>query len=227
MTAARALALGLLAAATALASPAGAQTAPKYEVKTTPAPAPPKPQAPKASGEADAKKPPSTTRGATWSDKPRKRRRFRRQRFDPSTPYATFPGFRMLKSGASQLWVRVSKKVTVTVNQAKGRVTYVLTGARVYIRNNTHPLVTTHFSTPVSVARLERAKDGARLVVELRDSVRPTHRVVDGPGGTMLLMIDVPKPTRNLVPRSRTTAAPRTLQGERSRRSRPKIGPSR
>jgi hypothetical protein len=65
------------------------------------------------------------------------------------------------------------------------------------VRNNSNPLVTTHFPTAVASARLVPSKNGAELVVELRDRVQPSHRVSDGPSGAMLLEVTVPRPTRS------------------------------
>lgn len=153
---------------------------------------------------------PSVTGGYSWSDKPRRRRRHRRRvwharlRFDPNAPIATFPGFRMLPDGRSQVWVNLSKRVSVEARRAPGRVVYVLSGARVTIRNNTHPLVTTYFNTPLDRARLVPTKSAAELVLELRERVEPTYRLANGPGGTSVLEVTLPAPKRNLVPADRT-----------------------
>ena len=94
------------------------------------------------------------------------------------------------------VWVIVSKKVAVQVRRAKGRITYVLVGSAIRIRNNTHPLVTTHFNTPLSRTRLVPHQEGAQLVVQLREDAQPSHRVVDGPRGMMVLQVILPKATR-------------------------------
>jgi hypothetical protein len=115
---------------------------------------------------------------------------------DPNAPLATYPGFRMLKAGKSAVWVYVSRKVKVDVRRAAGRVTYVMSGAQVGIWNNTNPLVTHYFRTPLSRAWLRPEKGGAELVLELRENVQPTHRVVDGPRGTMILQVELPRPSQ-------------------------------
>jgi hypothetical protein len=148
------------------------------------------------SGDAKAQKPkePSVTGGYTWSDKPRARRRATRRKIDRNAPIATYPGFLMLPDGSSQVWVYVNKKVPVVVSAAAGRVTYILTGADIAVYNNTHPLVTEYFNTPMRSARLRRDKNGAQLVLELREATgTPSHKIEDGPGGFMILRVVLPK----------------------------------
>jgi hypothetical protein len=157
------------------------------------------PAGPSGSAEASEPEPqtPSVTPGYSWTDKPRKRRvRRRRIKYDPNAPHVTFPGFRMLPDGSSLIWVVVDKKTSVEVHRAQGQVTYVLTGAAVHTRNNTYPLVTTHFNTPVSRLRLVPRDAGAHLVVELREAVQPVHQVIDGPRGMMVLQVRLPRASR-------------------------------
>jgi hypothetical protein len=193
---ARALAAAL--AVTALALPGGAQPAPAPE-----APAPAADQAPSAPAvdRPEAEKKPATAAGGySWTDKPTKRRASSRRaplpKIDPRAPLATYPGFRMLPGGGSMVWVMVSKKVKVDARRAAGRVSYVLWRAQVGIRNNTNPLVTHYFDTPLSRAWLRPEKEGAELVLELRENVQLKHRVVDGPRGTMILEIELPRSSK-------------------------------
>lgn len=149
--------------------------------------------------DANAAKPPGVTGGYSWSEKPARRRqhvRKKEQPIDPHAPLATYPGFRMLPDGTSRLSVRISKPVDVKVTRAPGRVVFFLPGVQIGIRNNTHPLITTHFNTPVSVAQLKRDKDGAELIVELRERVEPTHKLVKAPDG-MVLEVMLPRARRD------------------------------
>jgi len=201
------------------AAPAPAAPAPG----TKPAPAPGAP--PAATGEApkgsdqDAtapQKPPSAVGGYSWTDKKPGRAHAKRRapvkRVDPNAPLATYPGFRMLPSGESQLSLRVSKAVDVQVRRAGGSLVFFLPGVRVGIRNNTNPLITTHFNTPLSMARLMAVKQGAELVVELRESVQPTHKVTRGPYGTMELEVLLPRAKRDYS----NVADPEPLRGRAS-----------
>lgn len=200
----------VVAAAALLTSGLALAQGSKHAAPARRAPAPSARASAAPSGSAAPRKGPSVTGGYSWSDKPRKgRHHWRRawhprRHFDPNAPIATFPGFRMLPGGKSEVWVNLSKSVNVQVRRAPGRVVYVLGGAEVTIRNNTHPLVTTYFDTPLARARLVPQKDGAELVLELREKVKPSYRVAVGPGGTSVLEVTLPRPAHNLVPRDRS-----------------------
>ncbi len=189
------VAFGLLAVPAARAQ---SGTAPSGSAAPSPAPsgsaAPSGAAAPSTSA---APKPAGVTGGYAWTDKPRARpaRRARRRKFDASAPIATFPGFRMLPDGRSQVFVSISKSVDVQVRRSAGRVVYVLGGSVVAIRNNTNALVTTWFKTPLARARLSRARGGAELVLELRQAVEPTFRIATLPGGWITLEVTLPAPT--------------------------------
>ncbi len=120
-------------------------------------------------------------------------------KIDPNAPIATYPAFMMLPDGSSQVWVYVNKKVPVQVSSAPGRVTFVLTGAQIAVWNNTHVLATQFFDTPLSRARLRPDKAGAQLVLDLRENVTPKHSVADGPHGTMILRVLLPRPSHSYV----------------------------
>jgi len=148
---------------------------------------------------AAAPKRPSATGGYSWSDKPTKRRPRRRARhvkYNPSAPHANFPGFRLLPDGQSLVWVVLDRQTSVEVRHAANRVTYVMTGAQVYTRNNTRPLVTTHFNTPLQSMRLVQHADGAHLELVLREPAEPVHQLVRGPRGMLVLKVQLPRATR-------------------------------
>jgi hypothetical protein len=223
--------LGLAALASAI--PAAAQTpAPApAPAPSAPAPAP----APAGTAPAGTDKPaeppkPSVTGGYSWTDKkpatPTRRRR-PAVRFDPKAPLATYPGFRMLPNGTSRIWVQVSQSVDVQVRRAGGSVTYVLPGVNVGVRNNTNPLVTTHFNTPISRARLVRDRAGVLLVLDLREVAEPAHKVTRGPGGTMTLEVTLPPAKRDYsaLPEPRAGQTGRTLPSSGSGRGAAKRGP--
>lgn len=144
---------------------------------------------PAAAAEEKEKKP-TITPGYSWSDKPAKPGKWRpKKKLDPNAPIATFPGFRMNADGSSQVWVHVTKKVNVTGSGTA----FALVGAQVNVRNNTNALVTEYFDTPLARAKLKADASGAQFVLELREAVTVKHRVVDGPGGSMMLYVDLPK----------------------------------
>lgn len=212
-----------------------AQTAPSATPSATgqaPAAAPaPAGTAPAPGGSAATEEPkkPTMTPGYSWTDKPAKRWVKKKKKLNPNAPLATYPGFRMLKDGRSEVWVQISKKVSVTPSVAAGHATFVLTGVDVGIHNNTNPLVTEYFDTPLARARLKRMDGGAQLVLELREAVSPTHRIVDGPAGTMILYVELPKAQREYsvndepFDRSRGRRTKTTLP---SKGSKPSRGPT-
>ena len=192
-----------LCALFALASPVAlAQEPAPPAPKPAPPPSAEQAPAPPAGGDDKAgeeKKPGGPVGGYSWSDKPKKRwvRRATPKKLDPNAPLATYPGFRMLPGGKSAVWLYINKKVPVDVRRAAGRVVYVLPGVQVGTVNNTRPLLTHFFETPLARAQLRPEKGGAELVLELRENVQPTHRVVDGPRGTMILQVELPRATRS------------------------------
>jgi hypothetical protein len=171
---------------------------------------------------------PSVTGGYSWTEKkPAARRRRPVAKFDPTKPLATYPGFRMLANGTSRIWVQVSKPVDVQVRRAGGTVTYVLPGVNVGVRNNTNPLVTTHFNTPVSRARLVPDRAGVLLVLELRETAEPAHKVVKSAYGTMTLEVTLPRSTRDYsaLPEPRAPRSGRALPSSSSGQGSGKRGP--
>lgn len=106
---------------------------------------------------------------------------------------ASFPSFAMREDGSSRLTVRLSGAATIEERRAGRVVTYAIKGARIGRHNDTHPLVTLHFNTPLARARLVAAKGEVRLVVELRADAQPRHGTESGADGTTSLVVDFPK----------------------------------
>jgi hypothetical protein len=108
-------------------------------------------------------------------------------------PVATFPGFEMLPDGSSRLFVQLTQSVPVEEKKAAGSITYVLKGAHVLKRNNQNALVTVHFNTPASRARLIPVGNDLHFVVDLRANVQPQFKMDSAKDNTALLFIDFPK----------------------------------
>jgi hypothetical protein len=124
--------------------------------------------------------------GYAYRDKPQKRSAGRAVK--RAGPVATMPGFQPTASGGSRLFVMLSEEVSVEERQAKGTLTYILKGAHVARRNNTNALVTVHFNTPVSRARLVPKGKDLHFVVDLRAAVTPTWRTEKAEGGSVVLI---------------------------------------
>jgi hypothetical protein len=109
-----------------------------------------------------------------------------------SGPVATLPGFELLPEGGSRLFVQLTSNVQVAEKTVAGGLTYVLKGAHVLKRNNENALVTVHFNTPVTRARLLPAGGDLHFVVDLRQNVKPTWKLVPAKDGATVLEIDFP-----------------------------------
>ncbi len=108
-------------------------------------------------------------------------------------PIATLPGFETLGDGSTRVFVQLTQNVSVEERKAKGTLTYVLKGTHVTIHNNTNPLVTVHFNTPVSQARLRPAGNDLLLVIDLRAATAPAWKMNAAKDGTAILQVDFPK----------------------------------
>jgi hypothetical protein len=122
------------------------------------------------------------------------------------------PGFEILADGSSRLFVELTKPVTYETKTAKGTVTYVLKGARVSRRNNTNALVTVHFNTPVTSARLVPHGHDLWFVVALRAPVQPSVSMDAGKDGGAVMHIELPKgqylPEETSAPPASSASAP-------------------
>ena len=105
---------------------------------------------------------------------------------------ATYPGFAMRDDGGSRVFVQLTKAVPVEEHRAAGQITYLLKGAHVTERNNENALVTVHFNTPVSRARLRPVGHDLALTIELRGAASPTYKMEGADGGSRLV-IDFPE----------------------------------
>lgn len=110
-------------------------------------------------------------------------------------PVATLPGFELLPEGGSRLFVELTASIQVVEKPVAGGITYILKGAHVAKRNNENALVTVHFNTPVTRARLVPVGGDLHFVVELRQNVKATWKLVPAKDGATVLQIDFPNGT--------------------------------
>lgn len=154
------------------------------------APPGPQPAAPQPSAGASAA-PAGSLGGYAWGPpKPAARGWVRR---GIAGPDATLPGFESLADGSTRLFVQLTKNVPVEERKAPGTVTYILKGAHVGIWNNTNALVTVHFNTPVTRARLVPHGRDLHFVVDLRANVAPTWKMTPTKDGTAMLQVEFAK----------------------------------
>jgi hypothetical protein len=139
------------------------------------------------------------------------------------------PGFEQTSDGGSRLFVQLSQSVKVEERKTAGSVTYILKGASPRVWNNTNALVTVHFNTPVSRARLVPVGGDLHFVVDLRAAVAPTWKVDEAQDKSATLAIDFPKGDYLGAPASSATepaaaAAPPKAGRPMQRTSRPARG---
>jgi hypothetical protein len=106
---------------------------------------------------------------------------------------ATLPGFEMMPDGGSRLFVELTRTVPVEEKKAAGTITYVLKGAHIDKRNNANALVTVHFNTPVTRARLIPSGRDLHFVIDLRQNAVPTWKLAPAKDGSSILQIDFAK----------------------------------
>lgn len=158
---------------------------------------PPVPRIAAGQGNVQAPTLPAGAAAKKRAAKPAPRRRARAKAsgraLAPNTPIASYPAFRLLDDGQSRVAVEVSRKVTITEHKAQGRVVYRLTDAALPGHNAHLPLPTGFFRTPVDRVEMVEQGDGVDLVIELREAVQPTYRVLDTPRG-IVIQVDFPRP---------------------------------
>src|SRR5262245_31552439 len=144
---------------------------------------------PRRSGAADA--PAKRSKRETHKGHSKKEKEPDSHPIRPGAAVATFPGFKMLPTGGSRVFVEVSRKVDVSEHRAEGRITYRLKGATVPIRTNRLPIDTTFFASPVVRIQLVEQGNDADLVIETRQPTQAQHRIVDQ-GTSIVLEVDFP-----------------------------------
>ncbi len=179
-----------LVAASALAPALAAAQAPAASSPTSTAPAAPAADSPATSASA---KPVTPATGYGWSVPKAAPGHVRAAKGKRAAPDALMPGFELLPDGSTRFFVELSQAVPYDVKKGHGTLTVVLKGARVDRRNNYNPLVTVHFNTPVTSARLVPHGKDLWFVLELRADVTPTATMDTPAQGPPSLRIVFPK----------------------------------
>jgi hypothetical protein len=111
----------------------------------------------------------------------------------PGSANAVMSGFEKLDDGSTRVFVELTKPVTFETRKSRQTLTYVLKNAHVARANNRNPLVTSHFKTPVTSARLSVHGRDLWFVIGLRADVTPTATMEKTTKGTSVLRIDFAK----------------------------------
>jgi len=120
----------------------------------------------------------------------------------------TFSGFQVFEDGRSRLTVHMTGSAAVEASYAGKKAEYLLRGVRIPVRNNKNALLTRHFASVVTSVRFvadsppkgrargkKTGSPDTRLIVEMREAVRPTHRMDKAADGSTLLVVDFPRPS--------------------------------
>jgi hypothetical protein len=187
--------IGIVPAIAWAQAPAPTATGPQPQPQPAPAPSDTG-----AAGTAPAAEPSASAKpvvpatGYGWSTTPKRHVTHPRTRAARAgTPDAILPGFETLADGSTRLFVILTRPVQYETKPGRGTITYVLKGAYVDKRNNFNPLVTVHFNTPVTSARLVPHGNDLWFVVDLRANVTPTVTMDATKDGGAMLRIDMPK----------------------------------
>ncbi|WP_437818707.1 hypothetical protein [Sorangium sp. So ce1078] len=182
--------------------------------------APAAPAAPKAApASASAAAPKKAAAGAAQAPRQRAPRARKPKPKDAQAditgrPVATFPGFRMLPTGGSRVFVQIhGGKVDVAESKAAGRLVYRMKGAGA-IQTNRFPLVTSFFATPVTQVQLVDQGNDLDMVIDLRAQTDATYRVVETDQG-IVLQVDFPAS----IPEQRAAAQPEETRKRAVRRT--------
>lgn len=108
-------------------------------------------------------------------------------------PEITFSGYKALPDGRGILFVELTEPAPIEIERAGRVIEYRLVGARVPLRNNRNPLLLRDFNSSALSAVLVPDKKAVRLVVTLRASVSPTHKL-QARGAGAVLEIELPAP---------------------------------
>ena len=110
----------------------------------------------------------------------------------------TFSGYQSLPGDRGIVFVELTQPVAVEVSRKGQVIEYKLLGASVPLRNNKNPLLLRDFASSAMTAQLVPDKKSVRLVITLRDSVTPSHRMVArGKGAALEVELPPPKASVN------------------------------
>jgi hypothetical protein len=107
-------------------------------------------------------------------------------------PQVTWPGFEMLATGGSRVFLQLTGRVETELRTGPDRVVLVLKNARIAGRNNKRPLETSFFSTPVNRAWLQQRGVDAELTIELRVSSQPSISAAQAATGYYFVLLEFP-----------------------------------
>lgn len=115
----------------------------------------------------------------------------------------SWPGFQMLPSGSRVFVVSTPETVIVEGPRTPTHRSYLFPGAQLFLHNNSRPLETALFATPLVRARLRRLRGAVELQLELRADVTPVSSQGPAVNGLVFHYLDFPPYTLPEIARIR------------------------
>ncbi|MCA9603321.1 MAG: hypothetical protein R3A78_11620 [Polyangiales bacterium] len=139
-------------------------------------------------------------------------------------PTITWTGFQPMPDGSSRVFVQLTVPATYEINGGANKVSLVIHGSKIFLKNNRRPIDTRFFNTPVNRITVKRKRHDAVIELEMRSGVTPTAHTETDPNGYTYLIFDfppgdyggakaAPEPTAP-APSAQAPAAPRDNLGE-------------
>lgn len=108
------------------------------------------------------------------------------------TALVTWPGFQMLPSGASRVFVQLTVEVKPELKRVGEDYQLILPGVTLPAGNTRLPLDTSFFNTPVKTVRSKKAKDDVVVQLDMRAKVAPTLRTERASTGYFFVYLEFP-----------------------------------
>jgi hypothetical protein len=108
------------------------------------------------------------------------------------TALVTWPGFQMLPSGASRVFIQLTVEVKPELKQVGSGWQLVLPSVSLPPGNARRPLDTSFFNTPVTTLRSKKHKDDVIVQLDMRAKVSPTLRTEKAATGYFFVYLEFP-----------------------------------
>jgi hypothetical protein len=104
----------------------------------------------------------------------------------------TWPGFQMLPTGGSRVFVQLSSEVTPELKREGEGWAVALPGVALPAGNARRPLDTHFFNTPVKAVRTVARGKGVSVILDMRAKLQPILRTERAPTGYFFVYLEFP-----------------------------------
>lgn len=88
--------------------------------------------------------------------------------------WVTWPGFVMTGDGGSRIFLQTTKSLEYKQTAKGKKIILTFKNTKVHLWNNSNPLITSHFNTPVKKVYLKRKRKQVDMIIELKSEAEPT-----------------------------------------------------